>query len=271
MRRLVNKIQKVQRKRMWEAKISSSKPLFWHVGSPNFGDDINPYYFESVLQCTVRLETDRSLPHILGAGSILNKATLQSVVMGSGLLEPLKKDLENTYHIYAVRGELSRAHVSTEKDVLLGDPISMINLVVNPKNIPKVRTIGYVPHVTEYLAAKKALGGRYHIIDPANDPMGVVADIASCDRIISQSLHGLIVADAMNVPNIWMKPSSKMTGGAFKFDDYFSTVDGNKVAVSDYSELDAIDKSTHFIVSEYKYSKVDYIKNLINFSMRHFD
>src|SRR5699024_8231752 len=53
---------------------------------------------------------------------------------------------------------------------------------------------------------------------------GFIGEMLSCDVVISQSLHGLIFADAMNIPNVWMELGPIHSGGAFKFYDYFSTV-----------------------------------------------
>ena len=35
-------------------------------------------------------------------------------------------------------------------------------------------------------------------------------------------MHGLIVADALGIPNIRMILSDKITGGDYKYDDYYS-------------------------------------------------
>ena len=41
---------------------------------------------------------------------------------------------------------------------------------------------------------------------------------------MSQSLHGLIFADSLLIPNVWLDFGSIHIGGQFKFYDYFSTV-----------------------------------------------
>ena len=50
----------------------------------------------------------------------------------------------------------------------------------------------------------------------------------STKGVISESLHGLILADAYGVPNVWWNPNgeSGLVGhnGNFKFEDYFESV-----------------------------------------------
>jgi hypothetical protein len=39
--------------------------------------------------------------------------------------------------------------------------------------------------------------------------------------VLSSSLHGLIAADALGVPNAWIGLSDALRGGDFKFRDYY--------------------------------------------------
>jgi pyruvyltransferase len=42
--------------------------------------------------------------------------------------------------------------------------------------------------------------------------------------IASSSLHGLILADAYGIPNVWMCLNKDTGGGEFKFKDYYEGV-----------------------------------------------
>ena len=46
--------------------------------------------------------------------------------------------------------------------------------------------------------------------------------VASCDFIFSSSLHGLIAADSLGIPNKWVKFSDLVLGNGYKFKDYYS-------------------------------------------------
>jgi hypothetical protein len=100
------------------------------------------------------------------------------------------------------------------------------------------------------------------IIDPADDPWRVINDIAHCSRIYSQSLHGLIVADALDVPNIWIAPGRAMLGARFKFDDYFSTLDANKDPYPFTLDTFLGTPAHAFDVRRYRYDKKTYLEAL---------
>lgn len=220
----MKKLVKIHRYLRSRLRPKSALPLYWHIGRPNFGDDFNPDLFELLSGRSMRLEVHRDRPHFLGMGSILERARPETVVLGSGFIAaPTAKDL-TVKGIVSVRGELTRRHLTPDRNILLGDPMVLLDQVLpvssNPSDI-----VGFVPHVSEVKAARKLGLPDVKIIDPGHNPMKVLLEIGNCKRIFSQSLHGLIVADALRVPNCWIGPSAKMKGGTFKFADYYSTMD----------------------------------------------
>ena len=59
----MKKAKKVFRYLKARLQPASALPFFWHVGTPNFGDDINPALFNAALSKPVRLQTRRDRPH----------------------------------------------------------------------------------------------------------------------------------------------------------------------------------------------------------------
>ena len=256
---ILRRLEKLRRLLRWRLSPPGGLPVWWHVGRPNFGDDINPSFFGRVHGGRVRFAADRARPHVLGAGSILAHATTASVVCGSGFLEPPQGRLVAA-EIVAVRGELSARAVNVAGDVLLGDPLVLVDAFVAPS--PKCHRFGFVPHVTSVGRWRRLAGRDGHIIDPAWDPWRTIAAIAACEVVFSQSLHGLIVADALGIPNVWIAPAAEMRGGRFKFDDYFSTLERGKPSIPENRDLFAAPAAFDAEAGRYRFSKPNYLAAL---------
>ena len=234
MKRMHGKIEKYWRYWRWRFA-ATGLPMWWHVGRPNFGDDLTPDLFQRLTGMPVRFEPNRSAPHVLGMGSILSKATPASIVCGSGLIEPVDSPVQA--RAVSVRGELSlRALASPSCDVLLGDPAVLVSEFAAPP-AQKRHRFGFVPHVRSVERWQSLNVKGHKFIDPAAPAWVVIDDIASCEVILSQSLHGIILADALGVPNVWVAPSEAMRGGRFKFDDYFTTIDAPKDPVPESMDI----------------------------------
>ena len=252
---LLRRLEKVRRFVRWRFA-PGRLPVWWHVGRPNFGDDINPSFFGRIAGESVRFATDTRRPHVLGAGSILEHAGAASVVCGSGFLRPPAGAVGLPARLVSVRGSLSRAAFPADGDVLLGDPLVLVSEVRARE--PTRYRYGFVPHVLSAGRWRSWNTRGCRIIDPADAPWRVVAEIAACEVVFSQSLHGLIVADAFGIPNVWIAPSDDMAGGRFKFDDYFSTLDAPKPPVSEGPDLFLNPERYDAAVGRYRYSKPAY-------------
>jgi len=72
----------------------------------------------------------------------------------------------------------------------------------------------------------KKAGENAEFIDIVNYDRweSVIDRITECECIASSSLHGLIVADAYKIPNVWIRFGDDTFEGEFKYLDYFSGV-----------------------------------------------
>lgn len=198
--------------------------VHYHLGRPNFGDDINPWFWSLLSGARFRWGSP-GRRHLLGVGSIADRASPRSWVMGSGLLRPPGRAGRPLFErVVAVRGALTAEALGVSPPHL-GDPVGLVDLLV-PRPSPEAGRFGVVPHVISVAEWRRALAGRRDVavIDPSGDPADVIRAIASCEGVASQSLHGLVVADAYGIPAIWVDPAPGMVGGRFKFDDYFTSL-----------------------------------------------
>ncbi len=260
---LKRKVTKLLRYVRWVIPSSNAIPVHWHVGRPNFGDDINPELFKNLLGRQVMLSRDVNHERILGMGSILGRADKNCHVVGSGLLDPKEEVVGGVKSVVALRGELS-ARATGFSPEFLGDPAIFL-----PKyfrfSLAKHYQYGFLPHHSEADAVRSSLPNDWLFIDPAWEPKKVLRSICLCEKIVSRSLHGLICADAYGVPNVWLHPLEEMRGATFKYRDYYTTVDtakqSTKVEVKDLCrEAGKLD----YFVSHYRYECAPYLNHVLD-------
>jgi pyruvyltransferase len=132
------------------------------------------------------------------------------------------------HYYHAVRGALTRAQIDGQHaSPALGDPGLLAPWVLGDREKPvaKMIRVGIIPHyadqaepaVAELLAAIP--GAR--LINVFSPVRQVLKEIASCDFVLSSSMHGLIVADSFGVPNQWLLLSRGRIS-EYKFADYYS-------------------------------------------------
>lgn len=165
---------------------------------------------------------------LAGAGSIIGVLQDESngnpvKVWGSGFIKEGDDNEVANLDFYAVRGPLSKKRVKANREIALGDPGLLSNLAFE-RSRRKDYKVGIVAHYVDRdspLLDKIRNDPAYLLIDPLQTPPKVAKDITSCELVLSSSLHGLIVADSFAVPNFWMPLSDNLTGGSYKFNDYY--------------------------------------------------
>lgn len=205
----------------------------------NYGDELSYYLIKELTGKHVVNYYDiprlKKKENILFIGSLVEHfVTPDTVIWGSGALiggsEPLRAIPKK---VLAVRGKFTRDYLlnnGVDCPEVYGDPALLLPYVYKP-NVNKKFKIGIIPHHSDIesdLISRIAnqASGEVRIINfvDYHDWKTVIDEICECEYIISSSLHGLIIADAYNIPNLWIKLSDKLLGGEFKFLDYFSGV-----------------------------------------------
>lgn len=211
-------------------------PVFYH-DIDNFGDQLTPFILEKIYNKKVFIQYSSMYKRVMGVGSILHFSNNQTLIWGSGIIDPDKYNSKNISldykKILALRGEKTRDVLEQKLKITincpLGDPALTIKSFYKPK-IEKTFKIGLVPHYVDVpfvtaVTTKSLWFKNIKIIDVTQAPESVINDIVSCEYILSSSLHGLIIADVYGVSNIWVKFTDQLLGGDFKFYDYYSTTD----------------------------------------------
>ncbi len=243
--------------------------LYWWMGegrtseiSRNFGDWMSPLICEAVSgrKC---IYAEPAKADLMAIGSILKKTRRAGGVFrrrrlhiwGTGSIgEEGNYSSRAVYH--AVRGQATLAKIPSADNVPLGDPGLLCHLLIAGESISKRFRVGLVPHYVDKDDAmlKQWLRDKRHVkvinvFDPVVD---VIRQIASCEFVLSSSMHGLIVADALGIPNQWLKISSRVVGNDFKFFDYYSVYPNVQATAWGLSRIDDLDAFVDQSASVYK-------------------
>ncbi|RXZ32349.1 hypothetical protein D9O50_16455 [Oxalobacteraceae bacterium CAVE-383] len=191
----------------------------------NFGDDLNAILWQSIFPDIEQLSTGIG---INGIGTILSKKSslmMRTVVLGSGADRPNIEVNAKDSDIRWVRGPRSARAVGVAPDLGLGDPAwlhaDLYMAFEHRANAP----IGLMPHHASWETYdwEKVAGDAGMIaIDPRMAPAQVIARMRSCSRILSESLHGAVFADAMGLP--WAPAILAHRFHRFKWEDWTASI-----------------------------------------------
>lgn len=244
-------------------KSKKSIPVFWYKipgGGKNFGDELGPYIIQKlsgsrityvpVVASTLstikfffeELFSKRNNPAylksilraafiknvVVGIGSILSFIYHPSAkVWGSGIIS--QKVKINNAHFLAVRGKYTQqrlADLGFTAPETIGDPALLLPLIFN-KKVNKKYKLGIIPHYIHYEELVKQFNqSDILVINLLDDVETVLEQMFSCHKILSTSLHGIIVSQAYSIPALWCNFNNKenLGGDNIKFWDYFSSV-----------------------------------------------
>ena len=205
---------------------------WWSRGNnlpENFGDALNPLIFDYF---RIKYNFVKKWKNIkidaLAVGSIIDKAGVGTVVLGSGILSNNKKLSPNAdYRL--VRGPRTRTKILNSGGNCAenyGDPGLLLPLICDASR--KEHDIGFVPHFIEYETIKEKYPNEFVINLQNNDPLVVAKEISKCRKIVSSSLHGIIAAHSYNIPAAWAWNGDQFKQWEawtdVKFFDYFESL-----------------------------------------------
>lgn len=205
--------------------------LFYCSGICNFGDELSPYIVEKITGRKV-LSAGREEPALYAIGSLLNYDVLHgnNVVWGTGLISetsarilpklfPFKRNIPILIQrlekvssekslITAVRGRLTRdvlTKAGHDCPDVYGDPGILLREFFCPSEEKRFKA-GLILHYSQdklfsdEACAKQGIRKISLVCTPTRTVETIIAEICQCGKIISSSLHGLILAHTYGVP-----------------------------------------------------------------------
>lgn len=215
------------------------KPLFIASVDLNVGDSLNPDLYAFLTGSdSAPMTTDRHKHgKFVAIGSIMSGVRAGDDVFGTGIMRP-NVNYYNRVHkarFLAVRGRKTRELLikqgmkPEEIPKVYGDPALLMPLIYNPTWDFGIGTykVGYIPHYIEqdaFWEQKGKLNKDELFINTATaNWKSVVRKIKTCKKIVSSSLHGLVLAEAYGIPAEWVNyGTGKIVGGEWKFRDYLT-------------------------------------------------
>jgi succinoglycan biosynthesis protein ExoV len=198
-------------------------------GTPNFGDDLNPYIWNQLLNGVL---DDNQEVSIVGIGTVIEDKLLNCIpnakkiiVLGTGIGYGDLSNLpiiDDRWKIYFLRGPLSALVLNQPRNLSIADGAILIRRLYKPK-MKKIYKFSFIPHV--YTAKnsgkvwkKICRQNNVNYIDPRLGVEEVISLIDSTETIIAEAMHGAIVADALRVPWIPVFTTPSILG--FKWWDW---------------------------------------------------
>jgi hypothetical protein len=207
--------------------------LYWSRSKPNFGDALAPLVVARVSGRAVRW-APLWRADLVALGSLLGRVgehwwQPRLHVWGTGFIAPVAAHVTR-HRVHAVRGASTARMLGLDPAaVALGDPGLLVDQLLPPLHARPLQSgTLVVPHYRDrghpLLSALAALP-EVRVIDVFTPPLQLLEAIRRADCVLSTSLHGLIAADALGVPNAWVTLHDQLRGGHFKFLDYYSAFD----------------------------------------------
>lgn len=199
----------------------------------NLGDNLSEIIVTWMLEKKgLSLNTKvRAKKHLYAVGSILSMGYQNATIWGAGFLEPLS-NVRRFFHsskcrkldIRAVRGPVTRElllSIGHKCPEIYGDPALLLPLIYNPEEIEEHRDFLIIPHFSKEEEYVKKYGRSAIGTMKTNDYEMIIKQIKSSKKVISGSLHGIILSESYGVPAIFLRDRAAYKD--FKYEDYYQS------------------------------------------------
>lgn len=237
----------------------------------NWGDDLNVWLLKQVSgkKIVVRNATlfwKNGINYVCIGSIIGNYENGQAIICGTGAISSDVKIKQKPLKVLSVRGALTRNLLLKQGiDVppVYGDLALLTSRYYSPLKNERKR-LCIIPHYIDF--NNRIIHDYYNmhsndtiVVDLAHYSRwtDVIDAICSCDYVLSSSLHGLIISDSYNIPNLWVSFSDKIKGDRFKYLDYFSSVDRNQETPMCIAQIGDVDEAIKCINS-YKRAEINF-------------
>lgn len=190
----------------------------------NFGDDLNPWLWQQLFPDFFN-DSDENL--FVGVGTLLNHripAAPAVTVFGSGHGYGELPKTNPNWTFYCVRGPLTAKALGLNENLAITDPASLIAQFYTPPVI-KQHKVSFMPHCDSARLGdweKVCQHAGINYLDPRKPYLEVFDGIRQSELLLTEAMHGAILADSFRVPWIPVKAYSHIS--EYKWQDWMSSV-----------------------------------------------
>ena len=198
----------------------------------NLGDELSPLIVEYMLSrrgISPDTPVDKTR-HLYAVGSIIFFGYQDATVWGSGLLEQpsfvrrlTRGRLLRRLDIRCVRGPKTRQVMKKSGfrcPEVYGDPGCLMPLIYQPK-VEKSLDYVVIPHMSMEEKLRQQIPEENVLSMKTTDYRAVIDKICSAKKVISSSLHGIILAEAYGVPAVFYQDRPGHLN--FKYADWYES------------------------------------------------
>ncbi len=204
------------------------KLYYYKAKGGNVGDDLNQWLWPKIFGNLL----DEDASHLLiGIGTILNhripnalKYTVLTSGFGYGTSPPTE---QGSWEFLAVRGPKTKEALNAEQVGCLLDGAYLMPEYYKPDLIKSV-PVAYIPHVDSVnngVWQKVCAQADIKMLDPRWPVEKFIDELVSCECVLTEAMHGAILADAYGVP--WHPVKAYAYINDFKWQDWASSLKMN--------------------------------------------
>jgi hypothetical protein len=191
----------------------------------NIGDDINEYIWPHY----VKHSDINNENLIVGIGTLLNKNIPKAekyTVISSGIGYGKLPKIDKTWTFLAVRGAYSKKAFDLSDEVILLDGAYLLKDCYQKPDVKVTNKFGYIPHVGslnygDWKRVCELAGIRF--IDPRLGLDEFLKVLCSCEKVLTEAMHGAIIADCYGIP--WKPVKAYHHINTQKWNDWLSAFD----------------------------------------------
>ncbi|RKT47436.1 polysaccharide pyruvyl transferase family protein [Thiocapsa rosea] len=227
--------------------------LYFQAEEGNFGDDMNEWFWHQIIPEFPGWDETYTM---LGIGTLLDENCFRGkrklLIMGSGSTgyRPTTPLDRSRFDIGWVRGPLTASLLGLQEQDALTDPAYLLSELEEFKGATRKQTSRLlIPHHStsklniDWAALSERIGLTY--LSPCDDSKYVIERIRHAELVVSESMHGAIVADAFGVP--WIPIAIGQQFNHFKWRDWGSSMN---VRIDPFIALDELKQIYLFLLKQ---------------------